>query len=455
MSRSLAFLENSLISAAAVANVLLIASQRTRMRTSHRGTTQPGRTFRKRYRRSVKDIYNELGDIYFRRAYRMKYSTFTCLAKDLHPGIVAASGKKGIASRYASNGQIASDVRLACALRWFAGGSPYDVMTTYGIGHTDAINSIWHVVDAVNRHPKYNIAYPDDHNKQRSIARGFQRVSKAGFDCCAGAVDGILIWTHKPSPKDCDNAGCSSGKFLCGRKKKFGLNCQAVCDVRGRILDLSIRYPGSTSDCLAFEGMSLFHRLEAGILAPGLCLFGDNAYLNTPYMATPYAAVSGGTKDSYNFYHSQLRIRIECTFGILTHRWAILRRAIPVNITIQKTVALVIALAKLHNFCIDADDGNSDLASTANDEWNTELNGGVPMVDIVLQGDSSEDAIIPEQLLDVGHHNDDIGGSIGRYNRQRRYNNISDNSGVPLPRDRLHSYIETIGMTRPTPLRRQ
>jgi hypothetical protein len=126
-----------------------------------------------------------------------------------------------------------------------------------------------------------------------------------------------------------------------------------------------------------------------------------------------------------------------------------------VNITIQKTVALVIALAKLHNFCIDADDGNSDLASTANDEWNTELNGGVPMVDIVLQGDSSEDAIIPEQLLDVGHHNDDIGGSIGRYNRQRRYNNISDNSGVPLPRDRLHSYIETIGMTRPTPLRRQ
>lgn len=440
------------MSSAVLANVLLIASQRTRMK----GGTQPGRTFRKRQRRSVKDIYNELGDTYFRRAYRMQYRTFKRLARELRPGIVDASGKKGITSRYASNGQIAPDVRLACALRWFAGGSPYDIMTTYGISHTDTINSIWHVVDAVNRHPNFDIAYPDDHEKQRAIAKGFQRVSKAGFDCCAGAVDGILIWTHKPSPQDCDNSGCSSGKFMCSRKKKFGLNCQAVCDVRGRVLDLSIRYPGSTSDCLAFEGMSLFQRLEAGVLAPGLCLFGDNAYLNTPYMATPFAAVGSGTKDSYNFYHSQLRIRIECTFGILTHRWAILRRAIPMNVRILKTVALVIALAKLHNFCIDADDGNSDLAQTADDEWNTEVNGGVPMVNVVRQDDntSEEDAVVPSQLMDVGHHSDDIGGASGRQNRQRRYNNASDIDGVPLPRDRLHSYIQSIGLTRPTPIAR-
>jgi hypothetical protein len=52
-------------------------------------------------------------------------------------------------------------------------------------------------------------------------------------------------------------------------------------------------YPGSTSDCLAFKGMSLFRDLEEG---PGLCLFGDNASLNSSYMATPYSGVSGGTK---------------------------------------------------------------------------------------------------------------------------------------------------------------
>ena len=106
---------------------------------------------------------------------------------------------------------------------------------------------------------------------------------------------------------------------------------------------------------LAFKGMSLFQRLEQGILDPSLCIFGDNAYLNAPYMATPYAAVSGGTKDAYNFYHSQLRIRIECAFGMLTHRRAILRSAIPMNVRVKKIVALVLALVRLHNYCINND----------------------------------------------------------------------------------------------------
>jgi hypothetical protein len=77
-----------------------------------------------------------------------------------------------------------------------------------------------------------------------------------------------------------------------------------------------------------------FQKLEDGMLTPELCLFGDNAYLNTNYMATPFAGVSGGTKDAYNYYHSQLRIRVECAFGMLTHRWSILRSAIPRRVSI-------------------------------------------------------------------------------------------------------------------------
>ena len=155
-------------------------------------------------------------------------------------------------------------------------------MTTYGTSHTETIISIWYVIDAVNKHPRFAISYPEVHANQRAIARGFADVSAADFGCCAGAIDGILIWIHKPSATECDNTGCGERKLYCGRKKKFGPNCQAVCDVRGRILDISIQYPGSTSNCLAFEGMSLFQKLEDGIFAPGLCLFGDNAYLNTP-----------------------------------------------------------------------------------------------------------------------------------------------------------------------------
>jgi hypothetical protein len=47
-------------------------------------------------------------------------------------------------------------------------------MTSYGIIHTDAINSCWYVVDAVNSHPNFKIAYPEEHDKQQSIAEGFR-----------------------------------------------------------------------------------------------------------------------------------------------------------------------------------------------------------------------------------------------------------------------------------------
>ncbi len=406
----------------------------------------PRRRFRQRTRRSIQDIHKELGKMYFRRAYRMTYTNFKRLAALLCPYINAACSKKGT-SRFYWNGRISPDVRLACAIRWFAGGSPYDIMTTYGISHTDTINSFWYVIDAINRHPHFTIVYPDNQDQQRSIAEGFAAVSAAGIKCCAGAIDGILIWIHKPPPTDCVSSGCSSGKFFCGRKKKFGLNCQAVCDVRGRILDISIQYPGSTLDCLAFKGMSLFQRLEQGILDPSLCIFGDNAYLNTPYMATPYAAVSGGTKDAYNFYHSQLRIRIECAFGMLTHRWAILRSAIPMNVSVKKTVALVLALAKLHNYCIENDVSQCDVSyNSAADKWQNEVNGAVPLVE-TQHAESSRD-VTPRQLLDGGHHFDDIGMN-GRYNRQRRYNYGSQTGGIALPRDRLHTFVASTGLTRP------
>jgi hypothetical protein len=183
--------------------------------------------------------------------------------------VVLASGKKQGSRNHLHNGPILPEVRLACALCWFAGGLIYDIMTTFGISHTDALESCWYIVDAVNTHPSLKIVYPYDHEEQHSIAHGFSQLSAADLRCCAGAIDGILLWIHKPSLKDCLEAGCNAGKFFCGQKHKFGLNCQAVGDARGKIHDLSILYPGSTSNILAFEGTSLFHKLESGLLAPG------------------------------------------------------------------------------------------------------------------------------------------------------------------------------------------
>jgi hypothetical protein len=80
--------------AAIVAQQLVVERFRTRqMRRTTRGSV-PGRHFRKRLRRSVRQVYEELGEVYFRRAYRMKLGTFQRLASILRPYIIATSGKK-------------------------------------------------------------------------------------------------------------------------------------------------------------------------------------------------------------------------------------------------------------------------------------------------------------------------------------------------------------------------
>jgi hypothetical protein len=165
---------------------------------------------------------------------------------------------------------------------------------------------------------------------------------------------------------------------------------------------MSIKYPASTSDCLAFESSQLYHDLDNGLLADGLYIFGDNAYINSPFVAMPYPNVSGGYKDAYNFFHSQLQIRVECAFGMFVQRWGALRSALPCGISIQKTISLVVALAKIHNFCIDQAD-TSILPATSVDECRLLVQTGrfVPLD--LLGADNNEMAddntTVPTQLL--------------------------------------------------------
>ena len=87
------------------------------------------------------------------------------------------------------------------------------------------------MVDAVNQLPNFHVEYPRSRAEQMKIAKGFEEKSEVGFSNCACCIDGLLIWTHKPSEEDAKKAGVGRKNFLCGRKGKFGLNCQAISDV--------------------------------------------------------------------------------------------------------------------------------------------------------------------------------------------------------------------------------
>ena len=144
---------------------------------------------RKRVRRSVYSIYLEQGDIYFRRAYRMEYASFRVLHKMLQPRLRHNSGAKA-----ARNGFIDSTTRLSCALRYFAGGSAYDIALVHGVSHSEVFNSIWRVVDAVMECNDLAFSFPVDHDAQQQLALEFKKKSAASFPNCVGAVDGMLLY---------------------------------------------------------------------------------------------------------------------------------------------------------------------------------------------------------------------------------------------------------------------
>jgi hypothetical protein len=120
-----------------------------------------------------------------------------------------------------------------------------------------------------------------------------------------------------------------------------------VCGGRGRFLDISICLGRASADYMAFERNGLDKKLEEGILADDLVCLETMRIETRPYINQ--GRFSSGSRDNYNFYHSQLRIGIECAMGMWTERWAILRSAMPKNQRIHKTISLVDVLAKLHN----------------------------------------------------------------------------------------------------------
>ena len=200
-----------------------------------------GRSPRKRIRRTIKEIYKCLGPVYFRTAYWMSYESFLKLHDKVALEIICQQyrryrrkggrkGSKGGCYKLPPipNGVISTSVRLALALHYFAGGSPYDLMAKYGVSHTSVFDSVWIVVEAIKNVRDFDIEYPSSHDEQRRIAKEFKQKSQAKFDNWAGAIDGILIWTHKPSEKECIHSKVDQKKYLCGRKHKFGLDCQAA-----------------------------------------------------------------------------------------------------------------------------------------------------------------------------------------------------------------------------------
>jgi hypothetical protein len=207
---------------------------------------------------------------------------------------------------------ISSEICLSIALRYFAGGSVFDIMLVHGVSLTSTYVSLWGFVDAINSTPELDFDYLN-HEQQQEVAAWFCSRCGSGFNNVVGAINGLGVCTLMPSLSECLIMNCGQSNFQCHQKVKYGLNLQAICIHNLKFTWIEIKWPAATSDYMAWVTSSLAIELDNDVekLIKGGTLVGDCAYVKKSYMATPLKGFLGGYKDPYNFYLSQLRITIE------------------------------------------------------------------------------------------------------------------------------------------------
>ena len=93
--------------------------------------------------------------------------------------------------------------------------------------------------------------------------------------------------------------------------------------------------------------------------------------------------------------------------------------AMPRNLSVTKVVALVIALAKLHNFCIGESDDTEQPAPQVFDRDRYHMmnrRGGY----VGLSNDNpQQDTVVPTDLMHLGVHFDDITEAVLRSRRRQ------------------------------------
>ncbi|KAJ8359381.1 hypothetical protein SKAU_G00159060 [Synaphobranchus kaupii] len=165
------------------------------------------------------------------------------------------------------------------------------------------------------------------------------------FSGCVGAIDGCHVRVKVPSG--------ANGHDYINRKLFAFIQLQAVCDSKGKFLDIHVRYPGSVHDPRVLKNSPVY--LEACYPPPGHFIMGDRGY---PCICQPMAIITPfqeTVQERYNHHHARARSIIERAFGMMKTRWrSIFFKAPEVHHTFAPDVIAVSAI--LHNVCLTAGD---------------------------------------------------------------------------------------------------
>ena len=292
----------------------------------------------------VAKLYHE-SPTAFERVYRMSFVSYKKLCSWIDPYVRVDPIKS---QNRTGTGRIETEVVLHCLLRWLAGGSYLDVRMIAGISESSFYPCCYKAADAIRCLEQLAIRFPTTTEAIEKSVDGFKAISREEvIDGCVACIDGFLLPITVPSVEETANQIA----YYSGHYNTNGINVQAACDSHCRFVYVALAAPGSSSDLVALRKTTLSDKIAN--LPLGRYVIGDNAYVCTENLLTPFPGTqhSVPANNNYNFFLSQLRIRIEMTFGRFTNRWRMFQR--PVQVKLRNLGKLFMCAAMLHNFCED------------------------------------------------------------------------------------------------------
>jgi hypothetical protein len=295
----------------------------------------------------------------FESKYHMSETAFFTLLDMLRDSITVNFIKSRNSTK--GNDPIFPELILATGLRFLGGSSHKDLEDIFGM----SINSVKRVIkmlfEAILGCDALALKLPETAEEYKTLADDFCERSGAGqiYYGVIGTLDGWLCSTYSPQL-------LNPAEYFSGHYQIFGVNVQAICDAHISFIYLSVAGPGGMNDIRAIQKCTeLLRFIDA--MPKQYFLLGDNAYGLSENILIPF---SGSQKkavenDAYNYYLSQLRIRIEQAFGLLTTKWRIFRS--PINATLHTTSDIINVASRLHNFVIK-EDGDVEIAARDGDE---------------------------------------------------------------------------------------
>ncbi|CAI6353400.1 unnamed protein product [Macrosiphum euphorbiae] len=228
-------------------------------------------------------------------------------------------------------------------------------MSMHAIGNQfdTATSTIYNIVQEVtdclcNSMAKKCITWPNI--KECTIIEEGFRV-RANFPNVIGAIDGCHISVKVPS---------SEQDSYTNRKMTKSIIVQAICTSNKIFTNICVGYPGRVHDARVFKNSEIFSIMQnegpSSLFYDKYYLLGDSAYPNLSWLITPYKNYGNlsARKRKWNYFHSQTRVDIELSFGLLKGRW---RRLLYLNVTnISRAPNIILACCVLHNFCLVNDD---------------------------------------------------------------------------------------------------